>query len=223
MGKRAKIKRQKIEEARTERKEKLEQIYHEKNPWLKFWKRVDFWVITVCVLALMAYPFVPKDLFNKGEKTMASGDSAVIHTSMGDVEVELYAKDAPKTVENFTKLSSEGFYDGLTFHRVIKEFMIQGGDPSGDGTGGPGYQFEDEINSHKIVAGSLAMANSGPNTNGSQFFIVTEKEQPHLDGKHTVFGKVKEGMDVVGLIADAPVDENDKPLTPITMDSVEIK
>ncbi len=129
---------------------------------------------------------------------------AVIETNKGNIKLELFSKDAPKTVENFVKLASENFYNGITFHRVISDFMIQTGDPlskddnpSNDGTGGPGYSFEDEINSHKVEVGSLAMANSGPNTNGSQFFIVTERAQPHLDGKHTVFGKVLEGMDVV--------------------------
>jgi len=129
---------------------------------------------------------------------------AVIETNKGNIKLELYTNDAPKTVENFVKLASENFYDEIKFHRVIADFMIQTGDPlskdddpSNDGTGGPGYSFEDEINSHKVEVGSLAMANSGPNTNGSQFFIVTEKSQPHLDGKHTVFGKVVEGMDVV--------------------------
>ncbi|MCK4591996.1 peptidylprolyl isomerase [Candidatus Parcubacteria bacterium] len=129
---------------------------------------------------------------------------AVIETNKGNIKLELYTSDAPKTVENFVKLSNENFYDGIKFHRVISNFMIQTGDPlskddnpANDGTGGPGYSFEDEINFHKVEVGSLAMANSGPNTNGSQFFIVTERPQPHLDGKHTVFGKVIEGMDVV--------------------------
>jgi cyclophilin family peptidyl-prolyl cis-trans isomerase len=142
---------------------------------------------------------------------------------MGDISIELYAKDAPKTVENFEKLSKDKFYNGLLWHRVIKGFMIQGGDPKGDGTGGPGYQFEDEINDHKIVAGTVAMANSGPNTNGSQFFIVTEQPQPQLDGKHTVFGKVLTGMDIVRAIGEAPTNSDDKPLSDITINSIEIK
>ena len=115
---------------------------------------------------------------------------ATLHTSEGPIEIELYPDDAPKTVENFTKLAGDGFYDGLIFHRVIPDFMIQGGCPEGTGTGGPGYQFEDEFNEHKVERGALAMANAGPNTNGSQFFIVTTEAASWLDGKHTVFGKV---------------------------------
>ena len=109
-----------------------------------------------------------------------------------------------KTVENFRKLASDGFYDGIIFHRVIPDFMIQGGCPQGTGTGGPGYTFEDEFNQHKVVRGALAMANAGPNTNGSQFFIVTADSAPWLDGKHTVFGQVTAGMDAVDAIESAP-------------------
>jgi cyclophilin family peptidyl-prolyl cis-trans isomerase len=143
--------------------------------------------------------------------------TATIHTSMGDIEVELFAEDAPKTVENFTKLAGEGFYDGLVFHRVIPDFMIQGGCPRGDGTGDAGYKFEDEINDHAIVRGTLAMANAGPNTNGSQFFIVTAQSTPWLDGKHTAFGQ-----DVVDAISAVDRDGADRPQTPITMESVAI-
>jgi cyclophilin family peptidyl-prolyl cis-trans isomerase len=146
----------------------------------------------------------------------------VLHTSEGDVHVELFPDEAPKTVENFTKLAADGFYDGLTFHRVIPDFMIQGGCPLGTGTGGPGYTFEDEINEHKIERGALAMANAGPNTNGSQFFIVTAKAAPWLDGKHTVFGKVTSGQDVVDRISMADRDAGDRPRKPITIDSVEL-
>src|SRR6266699_1900980 len=123
--------------------------------------------------------------------------TATMQTSEGPITLELFDEDAPKTVANFRKLAAEGFYDGLTFHRVIKDFMIQGGCPEGTGTGGPGYTFEDEPNQHRVVRGALAMANAGPNTNGSQFFLVTTQEAPWLDGKHTVFGQVVEGMDVV--------------------------
>jgi cyclophilin family peptidyl-prolyl cis-trans isomerase len=147
---------------------------------------------------------------------------ATLHTSEGDVELELYPEDAPKTVDNFTKLASDGFYDGLTFHRVIPDFMIQGGCPLGTGTGGPGYTFEDEINEHKVERGALAMANAGPNTNGSQFFIVTAGATPWLDGKHTVFGKVTAGQDVVDRISMADRDERDRPRTPVTIDSVDL-
>ena len=123
--------------------------------------------------------------------------AATLHTNHGAIEIELFDDDAPKTVENFLKLAGDGFYDGVIFHRVIPDFMIQGGDPTGTGTGGPGYQFEDEFNDHPVVRGALAMANAGPNTNGSQFFIVTADASPWLDGKHTVFGQVTGGMDVV--------------------------
>jgi cyclophilin family peptidyl-prolyl cis-trans isomerase len=147
---------------------------------------------------------------------------ATIHTTQGAVSVELFDEDAPRTVENFTKLAGEGFYDGITFHRVIPDFMIQGGCPRGDGTGGPGYEFEDEQNDHRVVRGALAMANRGPNTNGSQFFIVTTEAAPWLDGKHTVFGRVSEGMDVVDAISDAPRDANDRPRETISIERVEL-
>ncbi len=146
--------------------------------------------------------------------------TATMNTSEGAIKLELFDDDAPKTVENFRKLASEGFYDGLIFHRVIRDFMIQGGCPQGTGTGGPGYTFEDEINSHKVERGALAMANAGPNTNGSQFFIVTAKACPWLDGKHTVFGRVSDGMDVVDRLEDAPVDARDRPTKPLGIESV---
>src|SRR5256714_13239090 len=137
--------------------------------------------------------------------------SATMQTTAGPIVFELFDEDAPKTVENFRKLSADGFYDGLSFHRVIKDFMVQGGCPLGTGTGGPGYTFEDEFNQHKVVRGALAMANAGPNTNGSQFFIVTTEEASWLDGKHTVFGQVTSGMDVVDKITALPRDSSDKP------------
>src|SRR5437588_9018562 len=137
--------------------------------------------------------------------------NATLHTNHGAIAIELFDDDAPKTVDNFLKLARDGFYDGVIFHRVIPDFMIQGGDPTGTGTGGPGYQFEDEFNDHKIVRGAVAMANAGPNTNGSQFFIVTTDAAPWLDGKHTVFGRVTTGMDVVDKIEQAPTDARDKP------------
>src|SRR5690242_9648001 len=148
--------------------------------------------------------------------------SATLHTNRGAVEVELFDGDAPKTVENFRKLAGDGFYDGVIFHRVIKDFMIQGGDPTGTGTGGPGYTFEDEINDNKIVRGALAMANAGPNTNGSQFFIVTTAEAPWLDGKHTVFGRVTDGMDAVDSIEGADTDARDKPQDDAVIQTVEL-
>jgi cyclophilin family peptidyl-prolyl cis-trans isomerase len=148
---------------------------------------------------------------------------ATLHTSEGAIEVELYPEDAPKTVENFVKLANDGFYEGVIFHRVIPDFMIQGGDPTGTGMGGPGYEFEDEFNDHPVARGALAMANAGPNTNGSQFFIVTAEATPWLDGKHTVFGKVTSGMDVVDKISAADRDANDKPRTPITIERIELE
>jgi len=148
--------------------------------------------------------------------------TATMHTSAGPIQLELFDEDAPKTVENFRKLSTDGFYDGLIFHRVIPDFMIKGGCPEGSGTGGPGYTFEDEFNQHKIERGALAMANSGPNTNGSQFFIVTTEAAPWLDGKHTVFGQVTEGLDVVDKLEGVQTDGGDRPAEPIGIASIEL-
>jgi cyclophilin family peptidyl-prolyl cis-trans isomerase len=148
--------------------------------------------------------------------------NATIQTNHGTIDVELYDEDAPKTVENFTKLAKDGFYDGVVFHRVIPDFMIQGGDPTGTGSGGPGYQFEDEQNQHGVVRGVLAMANAGPNTNGSQFFIVTAEACHWLDGKHTVFGRVTSGMDVVDAISSLDTDASDRPRNDVVMESVQI-
>jgi len=145
-----------------------------------------------------------------------------MHTNAGPIELELHDEDAPKTVENFRKLASEGFYDDLIFHRVIPDFMIQGGCPEGTGTGGPGYTFEDEFNDHKVERGALAMANSGPNTNGSQFFIVTADSCPWLDGKHTVFGRVTDGMDAVDAISELDTDGRDKPRDDVKIERVEL-
>jgi cyclophilin family peptidyl-prolyl cis-trans isomerase len=143
-------------------------------------------------------------------------------TTEGDIVFELFDDAAPKTVANFTKLSEQGFYDGLLFHRVIADFMVQGGCPQGTGTGGPGYTFEDEINDHKVTRGALAMANAGPDTNGSQFFIVTADACPWLDGKHTVFGQVTEGMDVVDRLNAAETDSRDRPVEPLGIATVEL-
>ncbi len=148
--------------------------------------------------------------------------TAVMHTNAGPITLELFDEDAPKTVENFRKLAGDGFYDGLIFHRVIPDFMIQGGCPEGTGTGGPGYTFEDEFNEHKVVRGALAMANAGPNTNGSQFFIVTIPAADWLDGKHTVFGKVTEGMDAVDAIEGTQTGSGDKPVEPQTIERMEL-
>ena len=144
---------------------------------------------------------------------------ATMQTNQGAIEIELFDDDAPKTVENFKKLANDGFYNGVIFHRVIPDFMVQGGDPTGTGTGGPGYQFEDEFNDHKVERGALAMANAGPNTNGSQFFIVTAEATPWLDGKHTVFGKVTSGMEVVDTIEQTETDSRDKPVEEMRIES----
>ncbi len=146
--------------------------------------------------------------------------TATLRTNHGDVGIELFDDDAPQTVQNFLKLARDGFYDGVIFHRVIPDFMIQGGDPTGTGRGGPGYQFEDEFNRHKVVRGALAMANAGPDTNGSQFFIVTADETPWLDGKHTVFGRVTSGMDVVDAISEVDRDARDKPREDVVIERV---
>jgi len=148
--------------------------------------------------------------------------TATMHTNHGAIELELFDEDAPKTVENFRKLAGDGFYDGVIFHRVIKDFMVQGGDPTGTGTGGPGYTFEDEFNDHKVERGALAMANAGPNTNGSQFFIVTTDAAPWLDGKHTVFGRVTGGMEAVDSIEGTETDAADKPSSDAVIERVEL-
>ncbi len=148
--------------------------------------------------------------------------TATLHTNHGAIEIELYPGDAPKTVENFTKLAADGFYDRVVFHRVLPDFMIQGGDPTGPGRGGPGYTFEDELNDHKVERGALAMANAGPNTNGSQFFIVTADACPWLDGKHTVFGRVTSGMNVVDAISNVDTDAGDRPQQDIVIERVEL-
>jgi peptidyl-prolyl cis-trans isomerase B (cyclophilin B) len=251
MGKKAQKKREIKVQKIQEEKEIIREIQASKNPWMSFWRRFDFWVYTTCLIAFVVYFFIPSISKNIEEKKVLANmpKEAVMETSKGNIVLEFYPEAAPKTVENFAKLSRDGFYNNLTFHRVIKDFMIQGGDPNGDGTGGPGYAFQDEINprnlgltdeqiddllsegytydyglnSHKMEVGSLAMANSGPNTNGSQFFIITEEPQPHLDGRHTVFGRVKGGMDVVTAIASVEVDENDMPVEPVTISKIEVK
>ena len=147
---------------------------------------------------------------------------ATLHTNHGPIQVEFFDEDAPKTVENFRKLAGDGFYDGLTFHRIIKDFMIQGGCPLGTGTGDPGYKFEDEFNDNKVERGALAMANAGPNTNGSQFFIVTTGAAPWLDGKHTVFGRVSAGMEAVDAIEGVETGAQDRPVEPVVIERVEL-
>jgi peptidyl-prolyl cis-trans isomerase B (cyclophilin B) len=151
-----------------------------------------------------------------------ANENATIETNHGTIELELFSDDAPETIANFKKLAGEGFYDGLVFHRVIPDFMIQGGCPQGTGTGGPGYTFKDEFNDHPIVRGTLAMANAGPNTNGSQFFLVTAEATPWLDGKHTAFGQVTSGMDVVDKIQAVQTDGRDRPVESVTMEKVTV-
>jgi cyclophilin family peptidyl-prolyl cis-trans isomerase len=148
--------------------------------------------------------------------------TATLQTNKGTIELDLFDDDAPKTVENFRSLAGKGFYDGVIFHRVIPDFMIQGGDPTGTGSGGPGYTFEDEFNEHPVARGALAMANAGPNTNGSQFFIVTADACPWLDGKHTVFGQVTSGMDVVDAISQLDRDPRDRPREDVSIERVEL-
>src|SRR6059058_3378232 len=148
--------------------------------------------------------------------------TATLHTNHGAIELELFEGEAPKTVENFRKLAEDGFYDGVIFHRIIPDFMIQGGDPTGTGSGGPGYSFEDEFNDHPVERGALAMANAGPNTNGSQFFIVTADACPWLDGKHTVFGRVTGGMDVVDSIEHVETASGDRPRDEVRIESVAV-
>src|SRR5438477_7052480 len=149
--------------------------------------------------------------------------TASMQTNHGAIEIELFDADAPATVGNFVKLANDGFYDGVIFHRVIEGFMVQGGDPTGTGTGGPGYQFEDEFNANKVVRGALAMANAGPNTNGSQFFIVTTEAAPWLDGKHTVFGRVTSGMEAVDAIESQETDARDRPVEPVVIERVDLQ
>ena len=148
--------------------------------------------------------------------------TATLHTNHGAIAIELFDDAAPKTVENFLKLARDGFYNGVIFHRVIPDFMVQGGDPTGTGSGGPGYQFEDEFNDNKVVRGALAMANAGPNTNGSQFFIVTTEAASWLDGKHTVFGRVTDGMDVVDAISALETDARDRPSEDVVIERVDV-
>jgi cyclophilin family peptidyl-prolyl cis-trans isomerase len=160
---------------------------------------------------------IPSQVINPAKNYVA-----VFNTNQGSFKIKLYANSVPLTVNNFVYLAKAKFYDGLVFHRIIKDFMIQGGDPIGNGTGGPGYRFQDEKSDHKLVKGSLAMANSGPNTNGSQFFVVTAKETPWLDGKHTNFGEVIEGMDIVDKIGTIKTGANDRPVSDVVINTIEI-
>lgn len=220
MGKKARLRKEKKSEEIKDRKQTIEKIRVAKNPWFYPWRRIDFWVYISVIILLITYLFVGKSV--DSFIYPVSNHTAVIKTSMGEIDIKLYDQDAPNTVANFEKLANQGFYNNLNFHRVIKGFMIQGGDPNGDGTGGPGYQFDDEINDHKFVAGTVGMANSGANTNGSQFFIVSDSPQTQLDGKYTAFGEVTAGMDVVKAISEVATDENDKPTIPVSINSIKI-
>lgn len=154
----------------------------------------------------------------------AGAYTALIDTSKGAITLDLFAAAAPKTVNNFVFLARRGFYDGLTFHRVIPGFVIQGGDPRGNGTGGPGYEFDDELdNDLRYERGSLAMANAGPNTNGCQFFIVSGAQGERLPKNYSIFGKVRDGLEVVAAIESSPTDRNDRPVEPVVMTSVRIE
>jgi len=211
---------QKIKEQRKLEKEQQELSKQEKK---KTFKTTGI-IIVILILVFFGWKY----MFNK--TPVSQEKIAVIETNLGVIKVKMYVQDAPKTTANFERLAQENFYNGVKFHRIIKDFMIQTGDPNSrdddwtnDGTGGPGYNFDDEINSHKLIKGSVAMANSGPNTNGSQFFIVTATSTPWLDGKHTNFGEVTEGMDVVEKIQSAKTNENDHPLEDIILQKVYIE
>lgn len=275
MGKNQRERKQRRIEQEKQLKDEVKKRRNENNFWSRFWLKPVFWIYTVAILAIIAYPIYGRQLVISEAK---KHDEAIIHTNMGDITVKLYNFDAPKTANNFIRLAQKGYYNGTGFHRVIKDFMIQGGDPKGDGTGGEsadggllddeinadylgladkkvsesnflssvykedelkdvdsnmtlkafyeskGYTYLKDLHSHKMVNGSVAMANRGPNTNGSQFFIVTGQEQLHLDGKHTVFGEVTAGMDIAIKISEVEADkESSKPISPVTIESIEIK
>jgi cyclophilin family peptidyl-prolyl cis-trans isomerase len=184
-------------------------------------------IIIIVVAAVFVYLMSNKKVESpKNNLTKNNMNLITIKTNFGEIKIKTYDADAPKTVQNFITLAKKGFYDNLTFHRIIKGFMIQGGDPKGDGTGGPGYNFEDELNpeteSYKAgyKKGVVAMANAGPNTNGSQFFIMLE-DYP-LPNSYTIFGKVVEGQDVVDKIGQVETGTNDKPLNPVIIESVKV-
>ena len=194
----------------------------------KIMKKIIILVLVLAIIILVAFFLKTSPAEETAEE---KNMKAVIKTNLGDITLELFSSDAPVTVANFAKLSREGFYEGVKFHRVIKDFMIQGGDPltKNDaqkelwGTGGPGYKFKDEIYAgNRNLSGTIAMANAGPDTNGSQFFINT-KDNNYLNQKHTVFGKVTEGLEVVQAIGNTPVDESDCPVEPVVINSIEIQ
>lgn len=186
-----------------------------------------FVLILVVIIAIIMFAANRAQI--TGSTPEASSDQVTLQTNLGNITVELLAREAPKTVANFLKLAAGGFYDGTLFHRVIRGFMIQGGDPltksaptdwALHGTGGPGYAFADEPNEIKLVRGVVAMANAGPNTNGSQFFIITAPVTDWLQGKHTAFGRVTAGMDIVDKIEQVKVNENSHPLQDVKIEKI---
>lgn len=191
-------------------------------------KKIIIYIILIILIAAVVVVYIVNNQ-NKNPDTEIQNmkHSITLKTNFGDIQFETYDADAPKTVDNFIVLTNKGFYDNLTFHRVIKGFMIQGGDPNGNGTGGPGYKFEDELNpqteSYKAgyQKGVVAMANSGPDTNGSQFFIMLENYP--LPNNYTIFGKVIKGQEVVDKIGDTKTDLNDKPLTSVIIEKVAVE
>lgn len=215
MGKKQRERKLKKIEGEKLRKEEIKKKTAGQN-YLNIFKSVKFYLIIFSALAIIFYPFVYNNYIPHGRY-------AILKTSMGDIKIELYSKKAPNTVDNFKSLANSDFYKNLTWHRVVNTFIIQSGDPTATGTGGPGYEFNDEINDIKFDPGVVGMANSGANTNGSQFFIVTDEYQSSLDGKYTAFGKVVSGMDVVQQIEKVDVDKEYKPLANVMLVDVIIK
>lgn len=215
MGKKQRERKErKLEELAAQKKE-LEansKVFEPK----KFFLSAIFIVFAICFIAVVAYPFVYA-------KYIPHGKFAILETSEGNIKIELRADKAPKTVNNFVDLARSGFYHDMLWHRVVKQFVIQTGDPTGTGTGGAGRQIDDEISDLNFVAGIVGMANSGANTNDSQFFITTADAQESLNGKYTSFAQVVEGMDVVEKIATVQVDKDEKPVTPVYLNNIIVK
>lgn len=222
-------KQQKIKEQRKLEKNEQEKVNKRKTGRISL---AVFIILAVGIAGFLGYQYFFNLKNNKDMKIeQTENPIVVLETNKGAIKIKLFKDRAPKTVENFIKLTNQNFYDGVKFHRVIKDFMIQAGDPNSkdsdwtdDGTGGPGYKFDDEINDVKLTEGKVAMANSGPNTNGSQFFIVTVESAPWLDGKHTVFGEVIEGLDVVTAIENVNTDKdkNDHPVEDVVINKITI-
>jgi len=215
MGRKQRQKKERKLQKLAEREDEIKSRSNIFDP-RRFFMSPIFIVLTVCILALIAYPFVYA-------KYIPHGKYAILETSEGNIKIELRADKAPKTVANFLDLARSGFYHNMIWHRVVKGFVIQTGDPTGTGTGGAGHQIDDEISDLNFTAGIVGMANSGPNTNDSQFFITTANAQSSLDGKYTSFGQVVEGMDVVKKIEETPIDSNEKPISPVYLNNVVVK